>query len=118
MGYERSYAIVVSSGNDHYLAMAHQEALRLFPHTSVITPASQFDALNGVCSFLIPTSGSKLGWPQAEHAERKRLEFRRWLRTNTRYEDGSSAVNWVEVQYGDDNDEAKIIAASDLNTED
>ena len=57
--------------------------------------------LNSVCSFLVAPSGSKSGWPDAEHHDRACEGFKEWLRSQ-RFDDGSSCYEWVEVQYGSD----------------
>ena len=54
--------------------------------------------VNGYLSFAVLPDGSKEGWDEAEAGERARdaivAELRRWV-----YDDGSSPVEWVEVEY-------------------
>ena len=108
MGYMRHHAIIVSSWNDKLVKKARRAAKEIFPYVS---PVSQ-EAVNGYRSFFVPPDGSKEGWEESQLGDRQRAMFIEWLDTQ-RYEDGSTCLNWVEVQYGDDEYQTCIIAHSD-----
>lgn len=59
--------------------------------------------------------GSKEGWEHSDVGDKARDSYTDWLKAQA-YEDGSSPLQWVEVQYGDDNGETKIIRHSDERT--
>lgn len=63
-------------------------------------------------SFFVAPDGSKEFWEISEAGDRLRDEFVAWL-NEQRFADGSSPFDWVEVQYGDDERETKIIRHSD-----
>lgn len=116
MGYMRHHTIVVtgfkftddSGAGDHFSA-AYNKANGLFPElvTEIIdSPWNHYQ------SFCVVPDGSKEGWDESNDYDRKRAEFLDLLRT-CRFDDGSCSVDWVEVQFGDDEDETKITADSD-----
>lgn len=65
------------------------------PHKGEVT--------NGYCSMLIAPNGSKLGWETCENGREQRAQFKDWL---TEY----GTFEWVEVQFGDEQGGAIIIA--------
>jgi hypothetical protein len=65
--------------------------------------------VNGYTSFLVSPDGSKEGWAESEEGDNRRATFIEWLRSK-RYEDGSSPYSWAEVLYGDDDQQAAIVA--------
>jgi hypothetical protein len=87
---------------------AHTEAMARFEHVSPISEP----AMNGYQSFFIPPDGSKEGWTDSDVGDQRRASFILRL-DELRYEDGSNVLNWVEVQYGDDNRETIVTAHSD-----
>lgn len=108
MGYMRHNAIIVSGSYDDWIERAHIKATDLGMH---VTPIVESD-LNDIQTFLVIPDGSKEGWAESDDGDKRRSEFRRWL-DKQRYEDGSSPLAWVEVQYGDDEGETKVVAHSD-----
>ena len=48
----------------------------------------------------------------SEEGDAQRKAFKGWLE-GQRYEDSISTLSWVEVQYGDERGETKLIADSD-----
>lgn len=90
------HAIIVSSWDENRLAAAHRHALEIFPCVSSI----QASRVNGTQSFFIPPDGSKDGWPQSDDGDRERRAFLDYMEAQ-RYECGSSALDWVEVAYGE-----------------
>ena len=116
MGYMRHNAIIVSGS--HYegqrpieesaIGKAHAEATRLFKWVSPLSPGGP----NGGRSFLVPPDDSKEGWPESDQGDERRLEFVKFLRSQE-YDDGSSPLDWVEVQYGDENMQTCVVDDSD-----
>jgi len=108
MGYMRHHAIVVSSWSGEDTRKAHKHAMDIFPLVSEILTTN----INGYHSFFIPTDGSKEGWDESDLGDDRRDSFIKWINSQ-RYEDGSSSLDWVEVQYGDDNKQTIIVRDSD-----
>lgn len=103
MGYMRAHAIVVDSWSADIIE-AHEKAAEMFPWVSPLSPP----ACNGNRSFFIPPDGSKEGWAESDLGDDRRKAFKRWLRTKC-YDDGSTSLRWVEVQFADDENENKVI---------
>jgi hypothetical protein len=108
MGYMRHNSIIVSGCIYKYIKDAYEKAIEIFPEVSNLLHSD----VNGYRSFFIPPDGSKEGWYGSNLGDDKRHRFIEWLKGQN-YEDGSSPFSWVEVQYGDDNKETKIINHSD-----
>jgi|SRR5216683_3332841 len=108
MGYMRHHAIVVTSYNEKNIKAAHEKALEIFGDS--VTAMT-----NGYCSFFIAPDGSKEGWDTSESGDECRTLFIGWL-NEQRFEDRSSSFDWVEVQYGDDENETIICRHSDEPT--
>lgn len=116
MGYMRHHAIVVSSclhergiSSRPLIELAHDKAVEL---GMSVTGISGEDSHNGYRSFLVAPDGSKEGWGPSNRGDVRRAQFTEWLHSQ-RYDDDSTPIEWVEVQYGDDEDETKIIQDSD-----
>lgn len=113
MGYERDNAFIVSGRFGDWIDKAHAEAERIFNQEEeafgdpwdVVSPILT-SPVNGVRSFFVAPDGSKEGWDTSDIGDARRAEFVRWLEAQ-RYEDCSSPLNWVEVQYGDDEHETR-----------
>jgi hypothetical protein len=108
MGYMRHHAIVVTSWKKSLLNEAHQKALQIFKWVSSISP----ETVNGYQSFFIPPDGSKEGWPDSDEGDSDRKEFIEWLDLQ-RYQDKSTPLDWVEIQYADEDYDNKITRHSD-----
>ena len=108
MGYMRHHAIVVTSWSDELMEKAHAKARKIFPTVSDLMNGS----INGYLTFAIPPDGSKEGWGESADGDSRRDSFVAWLKEQA-YDDGSSALAWVEVQYGDDNKETLVVHHSD-----
>lgn len=110
MGYMRHHAIVVTdNGYGDFIDQAYARAAELFgPLVSGIIRSR----VNGHQSFFVAPDGSKEGWDDSEIGDIDRARFITYLRT-FEYEDGSTPLSWVEVQYGDDNLETAIVTDSD-----
>ena len=105
MGYIRHHAIVVSGWDSAHAVVAQKKATSLFKWVSPVSPAHT----NGYCSFFVPPDGSKEGWNTSTEGDENRKAFINWLRDNDRY------LDWVEVQYGDDEGFSTVLAHSDDN---
>ena len=108
MGYMRHHAIVVSSELPQNIVAAHKKASEIFAHVTPITPP----AINHVTSFFVPPDGSKEWWEGSDQGDKRRDTFIAWLRDYV-YEDKSPRVDWVEVQFGDDELETTVTRSSD-----
>jgi hypothetical protein len=109
MGYMRHHAIIVSDiGFGDVIEKAHTEANLLF-HT--VSPILNSDC-NGIRSFCIPPDGSKEGWPKSDAGDALRQKFLSML-DKYRYSDKSSPLDWVEVQFGDDDGVSVVTHHSD-----
>jgi hypothetical protein len=116
MGYIRHHTIVVSSWNRELLEEAQTEAKRIF-HREFFPEYKDSDQLvssivsgviNSHGSFFIGPDCSKEGWDASDNGDHARKCFIDWIKTKT-YEDGSSALRYVELFYGDDEGDAEII---------
>ena len=111
MGYMAHHAIVVTSYDRARLNEARAVALDTFPAVTEIVASP----INGFASFLIPPDGSKACWQEDKDGDVRRSAFIQWLNSQA-YDDGSSAFDWVEVQYGDDDWEARVTRSGDEHT--
>ena len=107
MGYMRHHAIIVTSYDKH-IKEARERAEEIFGIGIEII----YSQMNGYGSFFIPPDGSKEGWNESDEGDVRRKDFIKWLKSQ-KYSDGSSSIDWVEIQYGDDEGETKIISHSD-----
>ncbi len=108
MGYMRHHAIVVTSWNLELLASAHATAVGLGMSVTNITD----QVTNGYQSFLVAPDGSKEGWGHSTEGDCRRAAFIDWLDAQ-RYEDDSTPLGWVEVQFADEEKETRIVRDSD-----
>lgn len=112
MGYMRHHAICVTSCLPTAIKEAHQWAMESFKVCAVteITPV----AVNGYQSFFIAPDGSKEGWEDSDVGNQERKDFEDYVSTFLVKKFGYCPLVWIEVQYGDDNGETKIIASDDF----
>lgn len=117
MGWIRHHAIVVTSWDDAAITAAHSKAVELGLAVSPVLDATR----NSYRSFLIAPDGGKEGWDSSKEGWRRRCEFVAWLREQY---DGrgtgavTSRVDWVEVQFGDDDYQACVTRGSDWDADD
>jgi hypothetical protein len=109
MGYMRHHVIVVTSFSSEKLLEARQHAVGFCG--PLVSPVVRSDT-NGYVSFFVAPDGSKEGWEASDKGDNDRKNFILWLNSK-RSEDGCSYLDWVEVQYGDDEGYTKIIDDSD-----
>jgi hypothetical protein len=108
----RHHAIVVTTGYGDWHLKAHAKAVELgMDPTEVRT-----SGVNSYDTFLIPPDGSKEGWPASAEGDARRAAFIAWVRDQV-YADGSNPIAYAEVQYGDDEHEAKLVRSSDDDCE-
>lgn len=113
MGYIRHHAIVVTSTYDHdLLEKARLVAASKFAPEQV--SAIVRGTINDTLSFFIGPDGSKEGWEHSDEGDDARDAFISWLRS-TVYEDGCGPLQWVEIQYGDDDYETLALRSSDTD---
>lgn len=109
MGYMRHNAIVVTSWDETRLTEAHGLARGIFADgmvSDVLPPVT-----NNYRSFLIAPDGSKEGWEESERGTVAREQFKKAMKRQ-RY---AGYIDWAEIQYGDDEREAKLIDAGDFS---
>jgi len=108
MGYERCHAIVVTdTGYGNHIENAHSEALAIFADVCEVTEITP-EAMNRRRSFMVAPDGSKEGWDLSDRGDACRDLFVAWLERQA-YDDGSSALDWAEVQYGDENLDNRLL---------
>lgn len=116
MGYMRHHAIIVTAVGAFEDAVREawamvEQAAHNHNCPEILSPLSEV-VTNGARSFALFPDGSKEGWPESDSGDSLRDEVVRILE-GFRYEDGSSPLAWVEVQFADDELESKIIRDSD-----
>lgn len=110
MGYERNHAIVITGSHAQETTISDAHAFAVSTGACV-SPLSG-EVVNRKQSFCVFPDGSKEGWPESDVGDSQRARIIAWL-DSRRYDDGSSPLSWVEVQYGDDERKTKVTAHSD-----
>lgn len=107
MGYVRHDAILVTSMFEEHIAKAHESAKQIFTTVSDLLPSR----MNGYRSFLVPPDGSKEGWPDSDTGDRRRADFRKWVKC---YIDtlGWNPFEGVYMNYGGDGEDC--VGVTDL----
>ena len=110
MGYTRHHAFLVTTYDKKMAEAAHRKAQEIFG--DLVSELSK-PAMNGFISFAVFPDGSKEGRTDSDRGDANRAAFKTWLDEQA-YEDGSTSYDWIwlEVQYGDDDDENKVVADS------
>ncbi len=117
MGYMRHHVIVITANDEKLIQKARNEAKKIFQPTEIdnfkaLVSSSVEGCVNDYYTFCVGPDGSKDGWGPSDDGDRYRNELIDWLEEQ-RYGDNSSPYDWVEIQYGDDERETKIIRHSD-----
>jgi hypothetical protein len=113
MGYMRHHMIVVTGWDKKIIWEAHMKACEIFFQPSHggnsvgVTPIMT-SPVNHYYTFFVPPDGSKEGWNDSYDGDENRAAFIKWL-DQQRYEDGSTSLNWAEVQYGDDDRDNRVL---------
>lgn len=110
MSFSRNHAIIVSSWCSTSIELAHKKAVEIGLEKLVTRVVPHI--INGGASFAVLPDGSNEGWIASELCDTLRGQFVAWMRT-TYHADGSSALKWVEVQFGDEELETKVVGSSD-----
>lgn len=97
MGIIAHHAIVVT-GYDDKTKQAHELASSIFSKGQV--SAVSTSPINHYLSFAVFTDGSKEGWDDSDTGDERRDTFIEWLE-GQRFDDGSSPLHWVEINYGE-----------------
>lgn len=117
MSYIKHHSIIVTSWNMDLLAEAQAEAKRIY-HREFLPTYKEADRLvseivkgviNGSGSFFIAPDCSNEGWDASDMGDSARKCFIKWVNTKA-HEDGSNALRYVELFYGDDKRKSKIIS--------
>lgn len=108
MGYTKHHAIVVTCHSRLLLRNAWKKAKSLCRCVSYVSPPT----VNGYQSFIVFPDGSKEGWEESDEGDAGREKLKTYLRS-CNYQDGSCPFDWVEIQFGDDHLETKVLADSD-----
>ncbi|MFA5772741.1 MAG: hypothetical protein WC974_08445 [Thermoplasmata archaeon] len=111
MGYNRHNAIIVTSYDEKKITEAQQKAETIL--SDLVSPIIE-SRCNNFMTFFVAPDGSKEGWSDSDIGDIQRNLFTKWL-DEQRYDDNSTSIDWVEVQYGDDNYETKIIRDGDTH---
>jgi len=113
MGYMRHHGILVTAFNEVQAKAAHAMASAhcIAGGHPLVSPLHG-EVVNGYWSFAVFPDGSKEGWEASAEGDTGRTALISWLDAQ-RYEDGSSPFDWVEVQYGDDEEITEVTAHSD-----
>ena len=109
MGYMRHHAIVITGWQAKNVEEAALEAERLGCICSRVVASE----INGYLSFAIFPDGSKEGWSESDDGDARRNALIEWMRERSEAKGGSHYLDWVEVQYGDDNGVTRIVRHSD-----
>lgn len=97
MGRIAHHAIVVTTWKPELLVEAHRKAEEFGCAVSSIVVSP----INGYRSFLVAPDGSKEGWSDSDRGDEQRDKFIAWMNSKA-YDDGSNALRWAEVFYGED----------------
>jgi len=91
--------------------VAHARALEIFGERGLGCTVGEVveGVTNNVRSFLVAWDGSTEGWLPSDEGDAARAQLVQWLR-DQEYEDGSSPLWWVEVQYSGDDRDARVLA--------
>lgn len=109
MGHMRHHAILVTTYSKENCEVAHTVAKMI---CGDLVSEINGEQVNGYCSFAIFPDGSKEGWEDSDKGDTNRERFIAWLERR-RADDDAPWYAWVEVQYGDDDRETRIVHDSD-----
>lgn len=103
MGHIVHHAIVVTSWNGAHIDAAADYARGI----GAIVAVQDGETVNGYRTLIVCPDGSKSGWRESDDGDSRRDLFVKYLR-DMRYEDDSNTLEWVEVEYGSDDEAAKV----------
>jgi hypothetical protein len=96
MGTMHHHALIVTTWDAKLAVKAHTVASGASPHTTPLVKST----VNVQYSFAVLPDGSKEGWPESAVGDAARQSIIDWI-TAQAYEDGSNAVKWAEVSFGE-----------------
>ena len=99
MGDIKHHAIIVTSWDEVLIFNANKKAIEVFEDIASVTEITK-PTINSYASFLIAPDGSKEGWDHSYQGDSLRNDFIKWLESQC-YDDGSTALEYAEVQFGD-----------------
>lgn len=105
MGYIRHHAIIVTLCY-HDPKPLLDEIERIFGHRPDVVSAE----LNDYKTVFVGPDGSKEGWSDSHRGDERRAALLTWIRAQS-YEDGSNPYSWVELQYGDERGEDRVLGS-------
>ncbi|MCB0383830.1 MAG: hypothetical protein KDD43_00450 [Bdellovibrionales bacterium] len=100
------HAIVVTTFDKRTIDQLREVAIDLFDKRLVTEIIET--VVNGYYTFLIGPDGSKEGWAQSDEGDEARDKFIEFIHALD-YEDGSSPVDFAEVQYGEESGYNKLL---------
>ena len=121
MGYMVHDAIIVTCFDEKDAKYCRDKAVEIFDQgwtdpanksVSLVGPI-MVSKVNAYATFFIGPDGSKLGWSDSERGDECRKQYIEWLRSLREVD--KMYADWVEVQYGDDNGDTRIVSDSDEN---
>lgn len=104
MGHVVHHAIVITSWDEKPLMQVYQTCANVGAQVTEIVRSR----MNGYSTFVVTPDGSKSGWDEDAVGDAQREAIIAVCRKQ-RYEDGSSPLEWVEVSYGNDDNEAQVV---------
>lgn len=113
MGHIRHHGIIVTSYDSRRLSMAWGVAVYLFEDVAPISDIHE-SPINGYNSFCIFPDGAKESADESEAGDLAREKMIAWIDKHNS-EAGGHFIDYAEIQYGDDNREAKLLRCSDAN---
>lgn len=115
MGYMRHHTIVVCSFDKKLITKVQKKAEKIFKkffkNDYILNPIVSniyYTIINRYYSFFIAPDGSKEGWEHSSLGDEARKEIIEYIKSLA-YEDGSNAISYAELFFGDDEGEAKIL---------
>lgn len=103
MGHIRHHAIIITTWSDEIEKV--KKYLDLLP---VKCSEIVLSGINDYKTILIAPDGSKEGWGESDTGDAYRSMIKKYL-TSFRYSDGSSPIEWCEVAYGNDDQDAAVL---------
>lgn len=113
MGYMRHHAIIVTGTDDRMQEIRNQCEDISYSFGNSVKISMLYDSkMNHYQSFFVAPDGSKEGWGDSYKGDEARNKIIEYL-DSLRYSDNSTSFKYVEVQYGDDDHESKVLRHSE-----
>lgn len=95
---------IVCTSNDYRSARAAYDKAEELELDPTLHPGAK---VNNCYTFMIPPDGSKEGWPESYVGDNRRAAWKDWARQQES-DDSNIYLEWVEVEYGDDMERARV----------